>query len=286
MKVTFNIAESEQKAFVKACEAAITSVGYSTKQGLIEAANAIMMESQSQVPRKTGTLANSAFAGVSRRVDVKGYRYGAILGYGQYQGVGSIANLGSQEGGIEWLWRPTNPKNPISGLPAAVYASKVHENLVYKHPNGGKAKFLEDPIRAWASGRFNRTMAEYWKIAIERLSTLTQTQLSNKDLQYAMNHGKIDADLPSKPEILTKYDGRNLPSRAVANQYAAAMKEYAKRMEAYHTALSIRSKPSRGYRKSGYGETVRDARYIAIKHTKYTPKHQSSKTWGRTRKKK
>lgn len=283
MKVTFNIAESEQKAFVRACEAVITSVGYGTKQGIIEAANEIMLESQSQVPRKTGTLANSAFVGVSRRVDLKTYKYGAVLGYGQYQGVGSMANLGAQIGGIEWLWSPTNPKNPISGLPAAVYASKVHENLVYKHPNGGKAKFLEDPIRAWAAGRFNRTVAEYWKIAIEQVSTLTKTTLSNKDLQWAMNHGKIDTELPSKPEILTQYNRNNLPSTKVALQYAEAMKAYAGRMEAYSNALDIIRNPSRGYSR---GATKQRARYVPVKRTEHKPTKQSSITWGRNRKKK
>lgn len=284
MKVTFNIAESEQKAFVRACEAAITSIGYGTKQGVLEAANAIMMESQHQVPKKTGTLASSAFVGVSRRVDLKTYKYGAVLGYGQYQGVGSLANLGSQIGGIEWIWSPTNPKNPISGLPAGIYASKVHENLVYTHPNGGKAKFLEDPIREWAAGRFNRTVAEYWKIAIERVSVLSATRLSNKDLQYAMKRGKIDTELPSKPEILTQYSRHNLPSVKVANQYAAAMKNYAPRLKAYYTAQSVLKHPTKGYNKGGYlnGST---RRYIAIKRTDYKPIQQSRTTWGGKRKK-
>jgi hypothetical protein len=34
------------------------------------------------------------------------------------------------------------------------------------HPNGGKAKFLEDPVRNWAAGKFARTAMTYWKQAI------------------------------------------------------------------------------------------------------------------------
>jgi hypothetical protein len=30
-----------------------------------------------------------------------------------------------------------------------VYAARQHENLHYRHPKGGKAKYLEDPLKAY-----------------------------------------------------------------------------------------------------------------------------------------
>jgi len=35
------------------------------------------------------------------------------------------------------------------GSASVPYALVQHENLDYKHPRGGKAKFLEDPLNAW-----------------------------------------------------------------------------------------------------------------------------------------
>jgi len=38
-----------------------------------------------------------------------------------------------------------------AGGPAAPYAVRVHEDLEMRHPRGGKAKFLEDPLNDLAS---------------------------------------------------------------------------------------------------------------------------------------
>lgn len=50
-----------------------------------------------------------------------------------------------------------DPTNPKTGLRASQYVLRVHEDLDAVHPNGGKAKFLEDPVRDF--------QAEYSKIA-------------------------------------------------------------------------------------------------------------------------
>lgn len=164
MRIDFNISQAERGNFINACEAVIRNVGAGTRIATLDAASSIMSESLEQVPVDTGTLVSSAFAGVSRRNDLSknSYRYGAILGYGDIRGLAPHMDLGP----VEWFMDPTNPVNPKSSLPASAYAARVHEDLDMPHPNGGKAKFLEDPIRNWASGKFARTAMTYWADAI------------------------------------------------------------------------------------------------------------------------
>lgn len=162
MRIDFNIAQSERGNFITACEAAIRNVGAGTKAATEYAGWDIMSDSLDQVPIDTGTLVSSAFLGVSSRTDVKSYKYGAILGYGDISGLATQVDFGP----VDWLMEPTNGINPKSGLPASAYAAVVHEDLSMPHPNGGKAKFLEDPIRNWAAGKFARTAMTYWKRAI------------------------------------------------------------------------------------------------------------------------
>ncbi len=163
MRIDFNISQTEAGKFRTACEAAIRNVGVGTKAAATDACIGIMSESFAQVPVDTGTLYDSAYFGVSRRTDVKNYRYGAIMGYGDSEGIGDVTGLGP----IEWIKEPNNGVNPKNGFQASIYAAKVHEDLDMPHPNGGKAKFLEDPIRNWAAGKFARTAMTYWKQAIE-----------------------------------------------------------------------------------------------------------------------
>jgi hypothetical protein len=57
---------------------------------------------------------------------------------------GALRNTLSIEGP---LWRDKDVSiRIIAGGPSAPYAVKVHEDLNMNHPNGGKAKFLEDPL--------------------------------------------------------------------------------------------------------------------------------------------
>lgn len=163
MRIDFNISQTEAGKFRTACEAAIRNVGEGTKAATELAAWSIMSDSLEQVPIDTGTLISSAYLGISRRTDLKNYRYGAVLGYGDTEGLAGQVSFGP----IEWAMPPTNNINPKNGFQASTYAARVHEDLDMPHPNGGKAKFLEDPVRNWASGRFARTAMTYWAQAIE-----------------------------------------------------------------------------------------------------------------------
>lgn len=163
MRIDFNISQTEAGKFRTACEAAIRNVGTGTKTATEHAAWEIMSDSLNEVPIDTGTLISSAFLGISRRTDVGNYRYGAIIGYGDQEHLSGAVDFGP----VEWLMEPTNNYNPKSGLQASTYAAIVHEDLDMPHPNGGKAKFLEDPVRNWASSKFTRTAMTYWRQAIE-----------------------------------------------------------------------------------------------------------------------
>lgn len=71
--------------------------------------------------------------------------------------------------------------NPKNGLPASAYAAVVHEDLDMPHPRGGKAKFLEDPVRNYAASKFKNTVTHYWKYAINyyTFSSPTGKHLAN-----------------------------------------------------------------------------------------------------------
>lgn len=130
MRVTMDVNFSK---FHKKCEATISKVARSTYAATKEACEDIMKESLRQVPRDTETLANSAFYDIRKAKD---YGYEATLGYG-----GSAIN-------------------PKTGVPVMDYAVAVHEDLEAVHPIG-KAKFLEDPIRDYASEKFPRTVIKH-----------------------------------------------------------------------------------------------------------------------------
>lgn len=135
MRVTFDIDRSELRNFNASCEAFITKVGRGTRKATLEACRVISEDSLNQVPRDTDTLAQSQFWEVTGN-----YRVGfsAVIGYG---GNG-------------------DPINPRTGQRASSYMVAVHENLTANHPIG-KAKFLEDPVRAYALERFPRTAFKY-----------------------------------------------------------------------------------------------------------------------------
>lgn len=157
MRINFTIDRREVNKFEAACEAMITNVGRGTKAASIEAVNTILTDALTQVPVETGTLANSIYGGTFRRLDVKGYTYGGLVGFGQPQ---STSN-------VDWIREPNDAVNPRSGVKASAYATKVHEDLDAFHANGGKAKFLEDPVRSYAADNFARTAVNYWKRAID-----------------------------------------------------------------------------------------------------------------------
>jgi hypothetical protein len=90
------------------------------KAAAMEEVQQVMQESQSQVPVVTGTLRDSAFI----RQDHMG---NITFGYGD-----SKAAI-----------------NPNTGESPRKYMIAVHERLDVQHPQG-KAKFLEDPVNAFA----------------------------------------------------------------------------------------------------------------------------------------
>jgi hypothetical protein len=135
MRVSFNIEARDLKAFDVSCEAILTKIGRNTRKATVEACRVISEESLAQVPRDTDTLAMSQFW------EVTGYYktgWEARIGYG---GNG-------------------DPINPKTGRPASSYMVAVHEDLDALHI-GGKAKFLEDPIKDFARENFPRTVMQY-----------------------------------------------------------------------------------------------------------------------------
>ena len=254
MRVDFQFAESEHKKFKNACEVAISRVGNSSQTAVMEAAQEIMMESMSQVPKDTGTLARSAFIGVSRVDKLKSYRYGAVLGYGTYAGIGDTSYLN----GIEWIWEPTNPVHPKHGFRASAYAGRVHEDLTQPHRNG-KAKFLEDPVRDWSSGKFARVAYKYWKQAIESVDYYQDTSSSMSDINRLIKQGKvIMPDLEDALNKLNESKNQLIDNSTKANHlsYKNALANYAKASAAtdtYRLALGNTNKKSyNAYSRGGF----------------------------------
>ncbi|MNB67615.1 hypothetical protein D3C87_865210 [compost metagenome] len=108
--------------FEKNLQVMMRRVERGTKKATIAAAEEIMADSLSQVPRATNTLANSAYY----KIIGKSKNFSAELGYG-----------GNKD-----------PVNPKTGRHASEYMVAVHENLDAHHPIGN-AKFLERPVASY-----------------------------------------------------------------------------------------------------------------------------------------
>lgn len=147
MRVSFNFNKRTVADFEGTCEATIRNVGRGTKRATEEACKAILAESLAQVPRDTATLAKSAGYKVWRRTDtsINTWAYEGLVGY-------AITH---------------DPINPKTGHPASSYAMEVHEDLYVRH-KVGKAKFLEDPVRAYATDNFRRNVFNYWNASIKQ----------------------------------------------------------------------------------------------------------------------
>lgn len=151
MRIDFYIAGAQQDKFAASCEAVIRNVGSATRRGTEQACQEILEESLKQVPRDTGTLASTAFYEVQRRMATKNYTYEGTVGYAGMSGAG-VAH---------------DRLNAKSRVMASAYAVRVHEDLDASHPNGGKAKFLEDPVREYGRVHFKRVAETAWRYAIE-----------------------------------------------------------------------------------------------------------------------
>lgn len=140
MRASISVSRKVLQNFEASCEVTLTKVGRNTRKATEAACRAISEESLRQVPRDTGTLADSQFWNVTGN-----YRTGwtGTIGYG---GKG-------------------NPINPKTGRPASSYMGAVHEDLTAHHPIG-KAKFLEDPVREYARENFPRTVMQYVQDAL------------------------------------------------------------------------------------------------------------------------
>lgn len=151
MRINFYLSKPELDKFASSCEAVITNVGTATKSGTTLACQQILEESLKQVPRDTDTLASTGFYDVSRRTATKRYTYEGVVGYAGMAGAGASRDR----------------LNPKSRSMVSSYAMKVHEDLSAFHPNGGKAKFLEDPVRDYGARNFKRVAETHWRWAIQ-----------------------------------------------------------------------------------------------------------------------
>ena len=152
MRINFYISGAELDKFASSCEAVITNVGTATLAGTEQACSEILEESLKQVPRDTGTLASTGFYDVSRRMATKRYTYEGTVGYAGMVGAGASRDR----------------LNEKSGAMVSSYATRVHEDLSAVHLNGGNAKFLENPVRAYGATRFKRVAETHWRWAIEK----------------------------------------------------------------------------------------------------------------------
>ncbi len=130
--------------FLGNINATLDKIASGTKKYATQAATQILEESLKQVPRYTGTLASSAYSNVSKS-SLWGYE--ATVGYGG----------------------EADKYNISKGMYASEYMVKVHEDLTVSHHNGGKAKFLEDPVREFMHSNFPRSMINFTTDIAEEL---------------------------------------------------------------------------------------------------------------------
>lgn len=157
MRINFYLSRVETDKFINICEAVITNVGTATKAGTTQACREILAASLKQVPVDTGALASTGFYEVNRNMATKRYTYEGVIGYAGMGGAG----------------QSHDKVNSKSGANVSDYALRVHEDLKAWHLNGGKAKFLEDPVREYGANNFKRVAETYWRLALQADGTLT-----------------------------------------------------------------------------------------------------------------
>lgn len=117
MIASFTVNTKELEAYI---ERTVVNVRRTATKFVRKEAEEILAESLEEVPKDTGTLAESAYI--------------------EQQSDGSYS-VGYGRGGM----------NPKTHAPAKEYMVKIHEDLSLSHPHGGKAKFLEDPVNRHAA---------------------------------------------------------------------------------------------------------------------------------------
>lgn len=151
MRIEFHIHGNDVGKFNSSLDAVLLNVGNATKRGTEQACREILEESLKQVPMDTGTLASTGFYEVQRNASTSRYTYEGIVGYGGSSGPGANHDA----------------INMKSAAFVSEYAVRVHEDLDANHPNGGKAKFLEDPVREYGQDNFKRVAETNWRHAIK-----------------------------------------------------------------------------------------------------------------------
>ncbi len=92
--------------------------------GMVKIARRVINHSKTMVPVDTGALKASAY--------VESANYGK-----------EVVSVDFGYCGEDGRYAQINPK---TGVPTSEYVMEQHENLYYKHPTGGEAKFLEKAI--------------------------------------------------------------------------------------------------------------------------------------------
>ena len=141
--IQFNFDRASLGRFNTQCNVAISKLQAGTKRALKEACEDIMKDSLAQVPRETQTLASSIFY----EIYGSSGNFSAEVGYGKGGGI-----------------------NPRTGKIARYYMLAVHENLNAWHLIG-KAKFLEDPVAAYARDRFPQTVLKHARQSLSSMTT-------------------------------------------------------------------------------------------------------------------
>lgn len=107
------------------------------EQILIKEIEQAFAESQSEVPVLTGTLKASGYT----KIDLEIGR----------------ATIGYVDEGHDLY-------NPVSRAMTSQYFRRIHEDLTLNHPNGGKAKFLEDPCE-----RLNQRLDKQFRMIVKNM---------------------------------------------------------------------------------------------------------------------
>lgn len=142
MKLKVTVDKSSCRNTIQSLNAIVSGVHYGAKWATERACMDIEEMSLEQVPRETGTLAASIGHTVEKTASK---RFVGTVSYGNGMYV-----------------------NPRSGEAAQDYMVRQHEDLSYVH-TVGKAKYLEDPCRAYAdSDKYAELLAEAAQRAISR----------------------------------------------------------------------------------------------------------------------
>jgi hypothetical protein len=141
---SIKVLKSSIKGFEIACANKQQSVITTSRKAVKQVCEDILRLSLVEVPKATLTLRDSGYVKVTKSTDEAGeVQYTGIVGYG-------AKNAHS---------------NPKSGRSPNDYMVYVHEDLTKRHPNG-KAKFLEDPFRAYINQNLTNKLVDMFSAGL------------------------------------------------------------------------------------------------------------------------